>query len=369
MRVIISGGGTGGHIFPAIAVADAIRKQEPEAEILFIGAEGKMEMERVPKAGYRIEGLWISGFQRRLTRENLMFPLKVIHSMVRVRKIIRDFKPDVAVGFGGYASGPALRAAASMGIPTVLQEQNSYAGITNKILARKAKAICVAYEGMNQFFEAKKVILTGNPVRGDIGARSGQDGAKRAEGLKYFGLDEGKQTIVILGGSLGARTINEAVEASASLLERRGDVQVLWQCGRLYEESYGKLKAANLENVRMRAFIDRMDLAYAVADIAVARAGALTISELCIVGLPAILVPSPNVAEDHQTKNAMALVERAAAILVKDADAKDLMIPQVLVILGDKGLMSALAKNIGRLGRPNASRDIANAVINAIREK
>jgi UDP-N-acetylglucosamine--N-acetylmuramyl-(pentapeptide) pyrophosphoryl-undecaprenol N-acetylglucosamine transferase len=364
MRVIISAGGTGGHIFPAIAVADELKKQDPSVDILFVGALGKMEMERVPKAGYKIKGLPIAGLQRRLTLKNiwlnLQLPFKLLKSMLKVRRILRDFKPDVAVGFGGFASGPTLKAAAAMGIPTILQEQNSYAGVTNKILAEKAVKICVAYEGMEKFFPEDKLIVTGNPVRSDITTTGLKE--KKTEGVHYFNLNEHKKTIVLLGGSLGAKTLNMAMENNAQLFENQSNVQVLWQCGRLYEEDFKNGKAANLPNVNMRSFIDRMDLAYAIADVIIARAGALTISELCLAGTPSVLVPSPNVAEDHQTKNAMALVENKAAILVKDSEASESMIQKALSIINNTSLSESLSQNILKMGKPDAAKDIAAIV-------
>ena len=362
MKVIISAGGTGGHIFPAIAVADALKKQDPSVEILFVGAEGKMEMERVPKSGYQIEGLPITGFQRKLSGQNIIKNIQLIYklplSIWRVKSIIRGFKPDVVIGFGGFASGPTLRAAATMGIPTILQEQNSYAGVTNKLLAEKAKVICVAYEGMDKFFPKEKIVVTGNPVRSDIlNVRN-----KKEEGLAYFGLDKNKKTIVILGGSLGAKTLNVAMDKNAQLIENQLNTQFLWQCGRLYEEDFKDCKTAKLKSVQMRSFVDRMDLAYACADVIIARAGALTVSELCLAGTPSVLVPSPNVAEDHQTKNAMALVNKNAAILVKDADANDRMIQEALVILADENLLNGLSKNILTLGKPNAALEIVEQI-------
>jgi UDP-N-acetylglucosamine--N-acetylmuramyl-(pentapeptide) pyrophosphoryl-undecaprenol N-acetylglucosamine transferase len=358
MKVIISAGGTGGHIFPAVAVADELKKQDPSVEILFVGAEGKMEMERVPKSGYAIEGLPITGFQRKLSVQNIIKNIQLLYklplSIWRVKSIIRRFQPDVAIGFGGFASGPTLKAAANMGIPTILQEQNSYAGVTNKLLAEKAKAICVAYQGMESFFPKEKIILTGNPVRSDIlDIRS-----KKEEGLAYFGLDKNKKTVAILGGSLGAKTLNIAMDKNAQLIEDQGDTQFLWQCGRLYEEDFKDCKTAKLSNVQMRSFVDRMDLAYACADVIIARAGALTVSELCLAGTPSVLVPSPNVAEDHQTKNAMALVNKKAAILVKDVEASDKMIHEALAILKDEKILNTLHENILTLGKPNAAKDI-----------
>ncbi len=372
MKIIVSAGGTGGHIFPAIAVADELKRQAVQSgegadsvQILFVGALGKMEMERVPKAGYPIEGLPIAGLQRRLTLKNvwlnLQLPFKLLNSMLKVRRILKNFKPDVAVGFGGFASGPTLRAAASMRIPTVLQEQNSYAGVTNKLLAEKAKFICVAYEGLEKFFPKDKIVLTGNPVRSDILDIQ----SKKEEGITYFNLDKNKKTIAILGGSLGAKTLNVAIENNAQLIDNQKDVQILWQCGRLYEEGFKNGKAAQLNNVHLRPFIDRMDLAYAAADVIIARAGALTISELCLAGTPSVLVPSPNVAEDHQTKNAMALVTKNAAILVKDSEANEKMIQEALRILNDAALMQSLSNNIVVLGKPNAAKDIAEQIIKA----
>ncbi|MBL7816468.1 MAG: undecaprenyldiphospho-muramoylpentapeptide beta-N-acetylglucosaminyltransferase [Saprospiraceae bacterium] len=369
MNIIISAGGTGGHIFPAVAVADELKRRDPSVNILFVGAEGKMEMERVPKAGYAIEGLWIAGLQRRLTLRNLwlnlQLPIKLVSSMLKVRRILNDFKPDIAVGFGGFASGPTLRAAANKNIPTILQEQNSYAGVTNKLLAQKAAKICVAYEGLDKFFPADKLVLTGNPVRSDILAIK----AKRTEGVNYFGLDPHKKTIAILGGSLGAKTLNVAMETSAALIKDQSNVQILWQCGRLYEEDFKNGQAAQLPNVQMRPFIDRMDLAYAVADVIVARAGALTISELCLAGTPSVLVPSPNVAEDHQTKNAMALVNKKAALLVRDVEASEKMIPTALELIANTSLSADLSQNILSLGKPNAAKDIADVILATIQKR
>ncbi len=363
MNIIISGGGTGGHVFPAIAIADAIRKIQPDAEILFVGAKGRLEMEKVPKAGYLIEGLWISGFQRSLTWRNLLFPFKLLHSGWKARQIVRRFRPEVAVGVGGYASGPVLNAAGALGIPTVLQEQNSYPGVTNKILARKASKICVAYEGMDKFFPKEKILLTGNPVRTEIFKNLEK---KRAEGFRHFGLDEKKQTIFISGGSLGARTLNEAMAAGAQLLEENPRVQLLWQCGRFYFENFKNSETALLPNVEIRPFIDRMDLAYSIADAVICRAGALSVSELCLAGKPAILVPSPNVAEDHQTKNALALVEKDAALMVKDAAAKEELLWAAMEILKNKELQTQLSRNIRELARPDAANVIAKEILNLV---
>ena len=363
MNVIISAGGTGGHIFPAIAVADELKRQDPSVKILFVGAEGKMEMERVPKAGYAIEGLWIAGLQRRLTVKNLILnlqlPFKLLHSMWKVKRILTTFKPDIAVGFGGFASGPTLKAAASLGIPTILQEQNSYAGVTNKLLAQKAMKICVAYDGLEKFFPSDKLIVTGNPVRADILDIK----LKYTEGVNYFSLDKNKKTIAVLGGSLGAKTLNLAMENNAELIGNQSNVQILWQCGRLYENDFKDGKAAHLSNVQMRPFIDRMDLAYAVADVIIARAGALTISELCLAGMPSVLVPSPNEAEDHQTKNAMALVNKNAAVLVRDKEASEKMITTAFEVIGNQELMDDMRKNILSLAKPDAAKDIARVVV------
>lgn len=363
MKIIISGGGTGGHVFPAIAIADAIKKLAPDADILFVGAKGKLEMEKVPAAGYPIEGLWISGFQRKLTWQNLLFPLKLLVSSWKARQIVRRFRPDVAVGVGGYASGPVLNAAGAAGIPTVLQEQNSYPGVTNRILAKKAAKICVAYEGMNQFFPSEKIILTGNPVRTEVFQNLEK---KRWDGRRHFGLDTDKPTIFIFGGSLGARTLNETMAAGTQILKDNPQVQVLWQCGRFYYEAFRHCETARLRNVTIQAFIDKMDFAYAAADLVIGRAGALTISELCLVGKPAILVPSPNVAEDHQTKNALALVEQDAALMVKDSESKDRMLWTALEVLKNEGLSKRLGANILKLAKPNAAEAIAKEVLKLV---
>jgi len=362
-KIIISGGGTGGHVFPAIAIADAIKKIRPDAEILFVGAKGKIEMEKVPKAGYPIEGLWISGFHRKLTLRNLLFPLKLLTSLWNARRIVARFKPDAAVGVGGYASGPLLRAATSRGIPALLQEQNSFAGVTNRLLAAKAKKICVAYDKMERYFPAEKIVLTGNPVRRDLANLQ----VTAAEGLKYFDLDAGKKTIFVFGGSLGARSINEAMAANAELLGRQSDIQVLWQVGSLYYETYKDCATARLPNVRLRPFIDRMDMAYAMADLVICRAGALTISELCLVGKAALLIPSPNVAEDHQTKNAKALVEKEAALLLPDRDAKELIVAQAIQLLINEPQLEKLRQNIRQLARPDAADRIAEEVLKLIK--
>lgn len=358
MKYIISGGGTGGHIFPAIAIANALKKQDPAAEFLFVGAEGRMEMEKVPAAGYKIEGLWISGLQRRLTVKNLLFPVKVVASMLKARKIVKQFRPDAAVGTGGYASGPLLRAASGMGIPSLIQEQNSFPGITNKLLASKVQRICVAYEGMEKYFPKSKIVLTGNPVRQDILNLEG----KREEGMKFFGLEAGKKTLLVIGGSLGARTINESMAGCLDRLLAK-NIQVIWQTGKSYEAAV-KGKAG----VWAGAFITRMDLAYACADAVVSRAGAISLSELALVKKPCILVPSPNVAEDHQTKNAMALVNKKAALLVKDAEARTKLGDAILNLMEQPETGTALGKAIGELGLPNAADQIAGEVLKMIKK-
>lgn len=363
MKVIISGGGTGGHVYPAITIADAIKNKRPDAEILFVGARGKLEMEKVPAAGYPIKGLWISGFQRKLTWQNLLFPLKLVLSLWKANTIIRQFKPDVVVGVGGYASGPLLNMAERNRIPTVLQEQNSFPGVTNRLLAKKAAKICVAYEGMDRFFDKGKLVLTGNPVRSGFFQNLDQ---KKAEAQQHFGLHTDKKTLFVFGGSLGARTINQALEASSELLKSRKDVQVIWQIGKLYIEQFANCETAKLEQVVTRVFIDRMDLAYAMADVVIGRAGALTISELCLVGKPAILVPSPNVAEDHQTKNARALVEKKAAVMVEDAKALTDLIPAALNILDNLETQSTLSRNIRRLAKPEAADQIAQTILSLV---
>jgi len=358
MKVIISGGGTGGHIYPAIAIADALKKRDPLIDILFVGARKRMEMEKVPAAGYPIKGLWISGLQRKLTFSNLAFPLKVVHSMIRCNAIIRSFHADVVVGVGGYASGPLVKVAARMKIPGVLQEQNSYPGITNKWLAKKAHTICVAYPGMEKFFPKEKIVLTGNPMRSQLGRE-----ISRVEAASLFGLDPNKKTILAFGGSLGARTINEMIQQSHDLVAGRNDIQVLWQIGKLYAEKYLDSHTAKLSNVKAFVFIDRMDMAYAIADVVIARAGAITISELCLTGKAAILIPSPYVAEDHQTHNARSLTHLGAAVMIPDAEALEKAFGEALRLLDHPGEMKSLETNIRQLGKPNAADDIADIII------
>ena len=362
-KVIISGGGTGGHIFPAIAIANAIKLKYPNSEILFVGAEGKMEMEKVPAAGYKIVGLPIMGIQRKLTLHNLKVPFKLLYSLIKARKIIKQFKPNVVVGVGGYASGPLLKIATSMGVPALLQEQNSYPGVTNKILAKKVQKICVAYYGMDKFFPKEKIVFTGNPVRQDILDL----GNKRAKGLETFGFSADKKVVLVIGGSLGARTINESIDARLDLISEN-NMQLLWQTGKGYAEKAAEsvAKYPNKGIVTM-PFIAAMDLAYAVADVVISRAGALSVSELCLTEKPSILVPSPNVAEDHQTKNAMALVNEKAAILVKDVDAKNELIPELIRLVNNSVTQEQLKQNIKTLAKPDAASQIADEVIKLIK--
>jgi len=356
-RVIISGGGTGGHIFPAIAIADEIKRRNPNAEILFVGAVGKMEMEKVPAAGYSIKGLEIVGLKRKLALSNFALPFKIIKSILKAKRIIKDFNPQVAVGVGGYASGPTLKAATMMNIPSIVQEQNSFPGKTNKLLAKKVQKICVAYDGLERFFPADKIILTGNPTRAEMVDIEG----KKETAIDHYGLDSSKKTILIIGGSLGARTLNDSMIHSFPNVP--SDVQVIWQCGKLYHDQLREEIGDSIpSNVKMMQFIDRMDLAYAAADIVISRAGAISVSELCLIGKAVILVPSPNVAEDHQTKNAMALVNKDAAILIKDVDAKEALIPQALDLLNDKTKQEKMSANISKLGKPYATAEIINTL-------
>ena len=358
MKIIISGGGTGGHIFPAIAVAQVLQADAGN-EILFVGAEGRMEMDRVPKSGFDIIGLPVSGFQRRLTAKNLMFPIRLVYSLWKANSIVRKFKPDVVVGFGGYASGPVAKAAEWQKVPVVLQEQNSYAGVTNKLLARKAERICVAYEGMEKFYDASKILFTGNPVRKDI---EGLDTIKE-ESHEYFGLVPNKKTILIFGGSLGAGSLNKAVRHNLQKLNNQMDLQFIWQVGSLYYDEYKSTDEAKLQNVMLLPFIERMDLAYAAADLVVCRAGALTISELCLAAKPAILVPSPNVAEDHQTKNAKSLADKGAARLLRDKDVYAELGESIISLLQEEEELEEMKMQLRRLAKPDAARKIAEEVI------
>lgn len=361
-RVIISGGGTGGHIYPAIAIANELRTMNSATEVLFVGAEGKMEMEKVPRAGYQIIGLPVVGIKRALTPENLAFPFKLGRSLLRARQIVREFRPDVAVGVGGYASGPLLLAASLAAVPTLIQEQNSYAGLTNKVLARWAKRICVAYPGMDRFFPADKIKLTGNPVRSDIQFADSQVAA----GRQQFGLRADQPTLLVIGGSQGARTINESLEAGLSRFVDVG-VQVIWQTGPAFiERARTAVRATGSNSVKAYDFIYEMDRAYAVADVVVSRAGALSVSELCLVGRPAILVPFPAATDDHQTKNALALVERDAAVLVRDSDARADLVTATLQLLNDAPKQQRLRTQIKTLAKPHAARDIAEEVVRLI---
>lgn len=362
-RIMISGGGTGGHTYPAIAIANALKLAEPNTEILFVGAKGKMEMEKVPEAGYKIIGLWISGIQRSLTLDNLSFPFKLISSILKSYKLLKSFKPDAVVGVGGYASGPLLYAATKKRIPTLIQEQNSYAGITNKLLANRVDKVCVATDGMEKFFPKEKLVLTGNPVRTDIA----EVRDKKNKALDFFGFNSEKPVLLILGGSLGARTLNESMIASLDKLIA-AEVQVIWQTGKFYhEEMLTRTQGKNLENIKVLSFLKEMDLAYAAADVVISRSGALSISELCLTGHPVVFVPSPNVAEDHQTKNAEALVSRDAAIMVKDKVAKEQMIDVALTLMTDENRKAELSKNIKAMGRPEAAKDIANEIFKLIK--
>ncbi|MCX6281396.1 MAG: undecaprenyldiphospho-muramoylpentapeptide beta-N-acetylglucosaminyltransferase [Bacteroidetes bacterium] len=367
-KVIISGGGTGGHVFPAIAIANAIRAKLTDADILFIGARGKLEMEKVPEAGYLIEGLTIAGFQRRLTWKNLVFPFKLAGSMIRARKLVSGFRPDVVIGVGGYASGPVLRTAVAMKVPALIQEQNSYPGVTNRLLAGKVQKICVAYEGMEKYFPKEKLILTGNPIRQDLAGLNG----KRNEALGHFGLTENKTTILVLGGSLGSGTINQSVLSCLQTRMPSGSLQWIWQCGKYYFENLNsKLSTSGISgensDVHLHAFIDRMDLAYASADVVISRAGAIAISELCFAGKPAILIPSPNVAEDHQTKNAMALVNRKAAVMIKDKEAVEKLGKTLDLLITSASLQEELKRNIASLAVPGAAEKIASEALGLIK--
>lgn len=367
LRVIISGGGTGGHIFPAVSIANEIRAKRPDAKILFVGAEGRMEMQRVPAAGYPIKGLPIAGFNRKNLLKNIPVLFKIMKSRALARKIVSDFRPQVAVGVGGYASGPTLNVAESMGIPTLLQEQNSYAGVTNKILAKKARKICVAYDGMDRFFPADKILFTGNPVRQNLLDTN----VSKVEAVRSFGLVPGKQTILIVGGSLGARTLNDSILGNLPLLKQQSRIQFVWQTGKYYSaEIKAELERRGCpENLKVMDFIGDMKMAYAAADLVISRAGAGSISEFCLLGKPVVLVPSPNVAEDHQTKNAMALVQKNAALYVADADARRTLMPLAINTVVDHEKLESLSGNIVRLARPNAASDIADEVIKLAENK
>lgn len=354
-NIILSGGGTGGHIYPAISIANEIKARYPDANFKFVGASDRMEMQKVPQAGYDIEGLWISGIQRKLTLKNLAFPFKLIASLIKAGRIIKQFKPDVAIGTGGFASGPLLQMAIRKGIPSLIQEQNSFPGITNKLLSKKVRKICVAYDGLERFFPKDKIVKTGNPVRQDLLEIAG----KTEKAKRVFGLDENKKTVLVLGGSLGAREVNRFIGSRLDFFQSHG-VQLIWQCGKLYSERYGKYN--NIKDVQVHAFLDRMDLAYAAADIIVSRSGAGSVSELCIVGKSVIFIPSPNVAEDHQTKNALAIVNEGAAIMVAEADLEIAFDQEFQQLLSSKEKQKKLGKNIKKLALTNATKDIVDEI-------
>ena len=376
LRIIISGGGTGGHIFPAISIANALKALRPDADILFVGAEGRMEMQRVPDAGYRIIGLPVAGFDRRHLWKNISVIAKLLRSQWQARRIVREFRPQAAVGVGGYASGPMLKACALAGIPTLIQEQNSYAGVTNKLLAKQAAKICVAYDGMERFFPAGKIILTGNPVRQNLL----DNPVTREQAAAHFGLDPQKKTILVLGGSLGARTLNRTMEAALRDIKGHPEVQFIWQTGRIYidevkaaittftGDTMRNVRVASLPNLYVSDFIREMPMAYGLADLVVSRAGAGSISEFCLLGKPVILVPSPNVAEDHQTKNALALVQKDAALYVKDADAPAQLVALALKTVADDQKLNSLSEHIARLALPDSADRIAKEVLKLIQQ-
>lgn len=366
-RIIISGGGTGGHIFPALSIADSIRALRPDAEILFVGAEGRMEMERVPAAGYPIKGLPVAGLRRKLSFANLALPFKLLRSIRMAGRIVKEFRPDVAVGVGGYASAPMLWAASRRGVPTLIQEQNSFAGLTNRILGRRARKICVAYEGMERFFPADRILITGNPVRSNINRPTAEE---REEGYRFFGFDPGKKTLFVVGGSLGSATLNGAMKRWVEEKGAGAPYQVIWQSGRHYKAGIDAfLEGRDLPNLRNYDFIARMDLAFAVADVIVSRAGAGTISELCVAGKATIFVPSPNVTEDHQRHNAMALVRKDAALMVEDSEAVEKLIETAEELLNDTGRIASLEANILTLARKEAGEVIAREVLALVKEQ
>ncbi len=363
-KYVISGGGTGGHIFPAVSIANELRRRDPECEILFVGAEGRMEMERVPAAGYNIVGLKVEGLDRKNIFRNVKVVWNLLRSMARVRGIIKEFKPDVAIGVGGYASGAALKVAQQMGIPVVLQEQNSFAGVTNKMLAKGAEKICVAYTGMERFFPVEKIILTGNPVRQNLLAE-----INKKEAYEYFGLNPDKPTLMVMGGSLGARTINQAMIAGLDQLKKAG-IQVIWQTGKIYyQDALKAYEPYRCDEIKVTDFLSRMDYAYVVADLVISRAGASSISELSLLGKPSILVPSPNVAEDHQTHNARALSDKGAAILVRDVEAVDVMVKTALSTISSSDKLQSLSDNVLKLAYPNSAERIVDEIINLTNRK
>jgi UDP-N-acetylglucosamine--N-acetylmuramyl-(pentapeptide) pyrophosphoryl-undecaprenol N-acetylglucosamine transferase len=359
--VIISGGGTGGHIFPALAIANALKEMNTDNEILFVGALGRMEMEKIPAAGYKIIGLDIRGFQRKISISNFSFPFKVISSLTKAKKIIKEFKPDVAVGVGGYASGPLLWAATSSGIPSIIQEQNSFPGITNRLLAKRVNKICVAYEGMENFFPAKNIVMTGNPVRQDIANTEG----KEMKAMEFFGLDRNNKTLLVIGGSLGARTINESIAAGIEKINAAG-MQLIWQTGKGY---YEKAKTFASTNIKVYDFIKEMDLVYAAADMVISRAGALSVSELCLAGKPVIFVPSPNVTADHQVKNAMTLAKKNAALIVRDAEAMEKLVDEALILMQSDAKRKSLSQNIAALAKKDSAQKIAEIIYELIEKK
>jgi UDP-N-acetylglucosamine--N-acetylmuramyl-(pentapeptide) pyrophosphoryl-undecaprenol N-acetylglucosamine transferase len=354
-KIILSGGGTGGHIYPAIAIANELKKRYPESEFLFVGAKDRMEMEKVPQAGYKIEGLWISGLQRSLTFKNMMFPFKLISSLWKSRKIVKKFKPDVVIGTGGFASGPLLKVASGRKVPALIQEQNSYAGITNKLLSKQVQKICVAYDSMERFFPKGKIVKTGNPVRQDLLEIK----SKRAEAKAFFQLQEGVKTILIIGGSLGARRINQLIEKQLDFFAAQ-NVQLVWQCGKFYYEEYKKHN--ELAYVQVHQFVNKMDLAYAAADIIISRAGASSVSELCIVGKPVIFIPSPNVAEDHQTKNALSITEKGAAILIRENELEKHFETRFSELVTSEEMQTGFGKEIKKLALPDATARIVDEV-------
>lgn len=358
-KFILSGGGTGGHIYPAIAIANELKARFPDAEFLFVGASDKMEMQKVPQAGYEIIGLWISGLQRRLTFDNALFPLKLMSSLIKAKRIINQFKPDVVIGTGGFASGPLLQVAALSGVTTVIQEQNSYPGITNKLLSKRANKICVAYENLERFFPKEKMILTGNPVRQDVLDID----SKKNEALSYFNLDVNKKTLLILGGSLGSKRINQLIAKELDFLLATG-IQIFWQCGNFYMAEYKRF--SEIENIQVVSFIDRMDLIYAAADFVISRAGASSVSELCLVAKPTIFIPSPNVAEDHQTKNGKAIADKNGALLIKENELDEKFESVFNKLIYDENLQKNLRANMKKLAKPNATKDIVDEIIKLV---
>ncbi|MBD0832477.1 undecaprenyldiphospho-muramoylpentapeptide beta-N-acetylglucosaminyltransferase [Aestuariibaculum sediminum] len=361
-KIVLSGGGTGGHIYPAVAIANELKRRYDDAEFLFVGAKDRMEMEKIPQAGYKIEGLWISGIQRQLTMKNLMFPFKLISSLYRARRIVKTFKPDVAIGTGGFASGPLLYMASSNGVPSLIQEQNSFPGITNKLLAKHVQKICVAYDGLERFFPKDKIIKTGNPVRQGLL----EVNSKTEEAKKLFNLKEGKLTLLVIGGSLGARRINELIEKELDFFDTQ-NVQLIWQCGKLYYQQYKIYN--NTVNVQVHEFLNNMDFAYAAADFVISRAGASSVSELCIVGKPVIFIPSPNVAEDHQTKNAMAVVERNAAMIIKEEELEVDFKNKFSQLVASPKKQKEFSDNIKKIALVNATKDIADEVEKLLKPK